>query len=237
MPPEPSLAGDLRRLLLRLREGPAAAIRIADLAAGAARGRVLFRRAHRDGRVYVGAGVTLDLRGEVALGRDVFLFGGMIPTEIVCHPGASLSIGAGTELNYGVSIEAHQRIRIGARCKIGSMVRIADVNACARHDGALPVTIGDDVWIAHGAVIEPGAVIGDGSVVSAGSVVASAIPPQTLAVGNPARGAARDGRRRQSLTHPLRRDAQSSFTKPLEPCDLAAISPIVPWPPSCLDRR
>jgi maltose O-acetyltransferase len=47
--------------------------------------------------------------------------------------------------------------------------------------------LGDDVWVAHGALIEPGVTIGDGAVVSAGAVVTSDVPPRTLAIGNPAR--------------------------------------------------
>jgi maltose O-acetyltransferase len=64
----------------------------------------------------------------------------------------------------------------------GSMVRIRD----AGEGGVAAVLIGDDVWLAHGAIVEPGVTIGAGSVVSAGSVVRSDVPPRSLAVGNPA---------------------------------------------------
>jgi maltose O-acetyltransferase len=63
------------------------------------------------------------------------------------------------------------------------MVRIADTLEGASG----PITIGDDVWIGHGAVIAPGVRVGSGSVISAGSVVTKDVPTRSLAIGNPAR--------------------------------------------------
>ena len=50
-----------------------------------------------------------------------------------------------------------------------------------------PVTIGDNVWIAAGALVLPGVTIGEGSVIGAGSVVTKDLPSHVLAVGSPAR--------------------------------------------------
>jgi hypothetical protein len=52
---------------------------------------------------------------------------------------------------------------------------------------AQTVTIGNDVWIGHGAVVLPGRKIGTGAVVGAGSVVTKDVAPYTIVVGNPAR--------------------------------------------------
>ena len=47
--------------------------------------------------------------------------------------------------------------------------------------------MGDDVWIASNATINPGVTIGDGAVIGSGSVVTKDIAPNTLAYGNPCR--------------------------------------------------
>lgn len=47
-------------------------------------------------------------------------------------------------------------------------------------------TIGNDVWIGHGAIIRAGVTIGNGAVVAAGSVVAKDVPPYAVVAGNPA---------------------------------------------------
>ena len=47
-------------------------------------------------------------------------------------------------------------------------------------------TIGNDVWIGHGAQIKAGVTIGDGAVVAAGAMVAADVPPYAVVAGNPA---------------------------------------------------
>lgn len=49
------------------------------------------------------------------------------------------------------------------------------------------VVIGNDVWIATGAVILPGVTIGDGAIVAAGAVVNRDVPPMTIVAGIPAK--------------------------------------------------
>jgi maltose O-acetyltransferase len=107
----------------------------------------------------------------------------MIPTQLVVHPGGELRIGEGSVLSYGVSIEARRLVTLGARCMLAAMVRIADEEAGRRG----PVHVGNDVWIAHGAILAPGVRIGDGAVVAAGAFVDADVPPRSLASGNPAR--------------------------------------------------
>jgi maltose O-acetyltransferase len=163
--------------------------RLADRALGFARARVLLRGAKLGRRVWVGGALRFTSQGEVVLGDNVNLCGGIIPSEIRCGEGARLEIGEACIFNYGVFIDARASIRIGRRCSFGSLVHLADTSPHAPGTQGRngPITIGDDVWIAHGAVIEPGVTIGAGSVVSAGSVVVADVPAGSLAMGNPAR--------------------------------------------------
>ncbi|WP_265518106.1 DapH/DapD/GlmU-related protein [Nitratireductor luteus] len=48
------------------------------------------------------------------------------------------------------------------------------------------VTIGNDVWIGHGAVIMPGITVGDGAVVGANAVVTQDVAPYAIVAGVPA---------------------------------------------------
>ena len=49
------------------------------------------------------------------------------------------------------------------------------------------VTIGNDVWIGHGAVVMPGVTIGDGAVVGANAVVTGDVAAYQIVAGMPAR--------------------------------------------------
>lgn len=91
-------------------------------------------------------------------------------------------------------------IRIGDSCVISSHVsflthdysiaRVRDAIAQRRITPELaflrPITIGDNCFIGRSAIIMPGATIGSNSIIGAGAVVRGSIPPDSLAVGNPA---------------------------------------------------
>ena len=49
------------------------------------------------------------------------------------------------------------------------------------------ITIGNDVWIGHGAFIKPGITIGDGAIIGAMAVVTKNVAPYHIVAGNPAR--------------------------------------------------
>ena len=174
--PHPHL---VRRLIERLQRNPRHAL---SSIVALARGAIVLRNCKRSGRVYAYGPVRVKNEGTIRLGNRVGFVRGMIPSELICHPGAEIRIGEGTNFNHA-AIEAHESITIGERCMVAPMVRLAD-----RSEGASgPLSIGDDVWIAHGAVIAPGITIGSGAVISAGAVVTKDVPPQSLAIGNPAR--------------------------------------------------
>lgn len=168
----------LLRLLRRL-EPPGRV----TLAARWVRGLVVLRGCSVGPGCGVSGPVRIEGRRGVHLGARVRFLGGMVPTALIARPGATLRIGDDTAFNYGVTLSATGSVDIGARCLFGSFVRVSD-----EHGGQVaPVRIGDDVWVAHGAVIHPGVTVGDGAVVGAGAVVTRDVPPRTMALGNPAR--------------------------------------------------
>ncbi len=131
-------------------------------------------------KVLVHGPLDLERHGRVVVGRESVFVGGPFSTALHVRRGASLIIGAKCYFNYGVQLDVHQSVRMGDRCMFGSYVRIQDAPG-------RPVILGADVWVAHGAVINPGVTLGDGAVVSAGSVVNTDVPAGMLAIGNPAR--------------------------------------------------
>jgi len=171
------------RLADHLRKHPEEARDQLARALGMVRAARLFRGCKLGFHVCVLGPMRVLRQGEIVLGDRVTFFGGMLESELLCHRGGVIHIGEGSGFNYGVSLEAAEEIRIGKGCMLASFVRISD-----REEGTpKKVVIGDGVWIAHGAIIKPGVTIGDRSVVSAGSVVERDVPPDSLAVGNPAR--------------------------------------------------
>jgi galactoside O-acetyltransferase len=64
------------------------------------------------------------------------------------------------------------------------------LDAQQRNEGlevALPITIGNNVWIGAGVTVLGGVTIGDNTVIGAGSVVTKSIPSNVIAVGVPCR--------------------------------------------------
>lgn len=156
----------------------------AERAVALVRARWLFRSFQSVGQNVAAYGhLAVKNEGTVTLGDRLTFAGGMMPSSLVCHPGARLTLGADAQFNYGVSLEAWESVTLGERCMLASFVRISD------RDGhrTAPIVLGDDVWVAHGAIIMPGVRVGARSVVSAGSIVTQDVPPDSLAMGNPAR--------------------------------------------------
>jgi maltose O-acetyltransferase len=80
------------------------------------------------------------------------------------------------------------RVRFGPGVHIYAVARPLDpTQRAAGFEQAAPVTIGDDVWIGGGSIVNPGVTIGEGSTVGPGSVVLNDVPPGVFASGNPCR--------------------------------------------------
>jgi maltose O-acetyltransferase len=108
--------------------------------------------------------------------------------------GSSIRIGARTFANYGLVALDVAPITIGDDAQIGPNVQLLTpthpVAAGPRRDkweAALPITIGDNVWLGGGAIVLPGVQVGHNSVVGAGAVVTKDVPDDVVVVGNPAR--------------------------------------------------
>lgn len=94
------------------------------------------------------------------------------------------SIGKGTKFGYGgMGVVIHSKAIIGANCIISQQVTIGGGNN--RYAG-LPV-IGDNVYIAKGAIVFGGITIGDHAIVGANAVVTKPVPKKAVVAGVPAR--------------------------------------------------
>lgn len=107
-----------------------------------------------------------------------------------------VSLGDHTTLGRNAWINGEGGLTVGANTGIGPGVvihsanhRYLDRDILFREQGheAKPVSIGEDVWIAAGAIILPGAEIGRGAVVMAGAVVSGPVEPYSVMGGIPAR--------------------------------------------------
>lgn len=86
-------------------------------------------------------------------------------------------------------------INFGKNVKLGPRVQIYMVNHPVDPKERLekgiaiasPVTIGDNVWIGGGSIINPGVTIGANTVIGSGSVVTQSLPANVLAAGVPAK--------------------------------------------------
>ena len=111
-----------------------------------------------------------------------------------CDYGHQTSIGARTFINLGLVCLDVARVTIGDDVQFGPNVQLLTathpVDPALRRQGfesAIPIVIGNNVWLGGGVIVCPGVTIGDHSVIGAGAVVTRDIPESVVAVGNPAR--------------------------------------------------
>ena len=116
----------------------------------------------------------------------------LIEQPFYCDYGYNIEIGENFYANVKVVILDCAKVTFGSNVFIAPNCGFYTVNhpldAENRNKGlehALPITVGDNVWIGAGCSILPGVTIGDNAVIGAGSVVVKDIPANVLAVGNP----------------------------------------------------
>ena len=132
--------------------------------------------------------------GRIALGERVYVDRHSI---LETGQGGTISIDASTSIGEYCELSAYLRhIQIGQHVMLGSFCRLYPHNH-GTHPRVLiqqqPLTsrgdivIEDDVWLGSGVIVVSGVRVGAGAVVGAGSVVTRDVPPNAVAVGNPAR--------------------------------------------------
>ncbi len=106
---------------------------------------------------------------------------------------ASISIGDYCLISPGTRISAAEQISIGNSCMFAANCYISDsdwhglYNRTRPFRCTRPVTLEDNVWLGERVIVCKGVTIGENSVIGAGAVVTRDIPPNVVAVGNPAR--------------------------------------------------
>ena len=117
-----------------------------------------------------------------------------IEPNFKCSYGKNIKIGDNFYAGYNCVILDQAEVRIGCNCIISSQVGIYTLaypldyeKRIAGYEYAKPITIGDNVWIGGGSIINPGVIIGDNVVIATGSVITGNIPSNVMVEGNPAR--------------------------------------------------
>jgi len=120
--------------------------------------------------------------------------GTFVRTPFYCDYGDGIRIGARAFVNFNCTMLDGAPISIGDECLIASGVQLITathpIDPRPRRgawEQALPVTIGNGVWLGAGAIVCPGVTIGENTVVGAGSIVTKDLPAGVVAYGNPAR--------------------------------------------------
>ncbi|SEQ58909.1 maltose O-acetyltransferase [Basfia succiniciproducens] len=108
-----------------------------------------------------------------------------------CEYGFNVRIGRNFYANYNCTMLDNAAISIGENVMIAPNVSLftaahpVDPDYRRRGIFALPITIGDNVWIGGNSVVMPDVTIGNNVVIGAGSVVTKDIPDNVITVGNP----------------------------------------------------
>lgn len=134
--------------------------------------------------------------------RDAILreFLGEVGEDVVVRPpiqadyGYRTTIGPRTFINWGLMLCDVATVTIGADVQVGPGVQLLTPThptepeaRRAKWEASKPISIGDNVWLGGGVVVCPGVTIGENTVVGAGAVVVRDLPPNVVAVGNPAK--------------------------------------------------
>jgi acetyltransferase-like isoleucine patch superfamily enzyme len=109
-----------------------------------------------------------------------------------CDYGYNISIGENFYTNYNCTILDCAKVTIGENVMFAPNVSLFTAGHPVHHEPrnagleyAFPITIGNNVWLGGGVIVNPGVTIGDNTVIGSGSVVTKDIPANVIAAGNP----------------------------------------------------
>lgn len=115
-------------------------------------------------------------------------------SPFVCDYGKNIIFGKNVFVNInsyfmdGAKITVGDNVFIGPSCGFYTANHPLDYKSRNRGlEKALPITIGNNVWLGANVSVMPGVTIGEGCVIAAGSVVTHDIKPHSLVAGVPAR--------------------------------------------------
>ena len=115
-------------------------------------------------------------------------------TGVEIHPGAT--IGKGLFIDHGMGVVIGETTVIGENCTIYQNVTLGGTG---KETGKRHPTLGNNVLVGSGAKVLGPFKVGDNSRIAAGAVVLSEIPPNSTAVGVPARVVKVNGVRSETL--------------------------------------
>lgn len=115
-----------------------------------------------------------------------------IVSPFFCDYGYNIEIGENFFMNMdcvildGAKVKFGDNVFVAPQCGFYTAGHPLDVERrISGLEYALPITVGNNVWIGAHVCVLPGVSIGDNTVIGAGSVVTKNIPANVLAYGNP----------------------------------------------------
>ena len=135
-------------------------------------------RNRENGKIYVCNNVSLDTNLRFVAANNAIL-----------HIGSGSKLGAYSFFNCGDDIKIGENCIFGGYCIFQSSnhgIKSGEIIKYQKHTYG-KIFIGNGVWLGAHVIVLAGVTIGEGAVIGANSVVTKDIPPNSIAVGSPAK--------------------------------------------------